>query len=71
MAFKNNLEVPQQLKSWNCIFWAKIMLDKTKTKQITVLDLSNFLEGDEATQFSLASELSWIQEKIGTHWKIK
>ena len=46
------------------------MLDKTKTDQIPILDLSKFFEGDEVTQISVAADLRWIQEKIGFYYII-
>ena len=46
------------------------MLDKTKTEQIPILDLSKFLEGDEVAQISVAADLRWIQEKIGFYYII-
>ena len=46
------------------------MLDKTKTEQIPILDLSTFLEGDEVAQISVAADLRWIQEKIGFYYII-
>jgi isopenicillin N synthase-like dioxygenase len=44
------------------------MLDKTKTEQIPILDLSKFFGGDEATKISFAADLRWIQEKIGFYY---
>ncbi len=46
------------------------MLDKTKTEQIPILDLSKFLEGDKVAQISVAADLRWIQEKIGFYYII-
>ena len=46
------------------------MLDKTKTDQIPILNFSKFLEGDEKAKVALASDLRWIQEKIGFYYII-
>jgi isopenicillin N synthase-like dioxygenase len=46
------------------------MLDKSKTDQIPILNFSKFLEGDEKAKVALASDLRWIQEKIGFYYII-
>lgn len=46
------------------------MLDKTKIDQIPILNFSKFLDGDEQAKVALASDLKWIQEKIGFYYII-
>ena len=40
-------------------------INKTKIDQIPILNFSKFLDGDEKAKVALASDLKWIQEKIG------
>ena len=46
------------------------MLNKTKIDQIPILNFSKFLDGDEQAKVALASDLKWIQEKIGFYYII-
>ena len=46
------------------------MLDKTRVDYIPVLDFAKFVNGDLSEKEDLASDLQWIQEKIGFYYLV-
>ena len=46
------------------------MLDKTRENYIPVLDFSTFVNGDQSEKEIFASDLQWIQEKIGFYYLV-
>ena len=46
------------------------MLDKSRVDHIPVLDFSIFVDGNQTEKEVFASELRWIQEKIGFYYLV-
>ena len=46
------------------------MLDKSRVDYIPVLDFAKFVNGDSSEKEDLASDLQWIQEKIGFYYLV-